>query len=144
MGFGEFFEFAFWPDSGAGFSGLVEGLDEVPGEEGSEDGEADGDADEQFLPAKVLPVCLVVEDEPGDCESQADEHDEEEESFPEDAIDDFLPGVGGDESGGVSEIEPGDGGHPEGGENTDNMDDRGGIAFGWGGFWSVGLEGHAC
>jgi hypothetical protein len=91
LGFCELFEFTFWPDSGAGFAGLVECLNEVPGEQRDKDGDADAYSDEDFLPVECLPVCLVVEDEPRDCESEADEHDDEEECFPDDAVDDFLP-----------------------------------------------------
>lgn len=96
--FCELFEFAFWPDSGASFAGLVESLDEVPGEKGDEYCSADGESDNDFLPGEALPVGLEVVDESGDGESESDKHDDEEESFPDDAFNDFLPGVGGDEA----------------------------------------------
>lgn len=142
IGAGEFFEFTFWPDSGAGFSGLVEGLDEVPGEENNEQGETDCKADDDFLPGEGFPVGLEVIDESGDGDTETAEHHEKEKGFPEDAIDDFLPRMGGDESRGVAVHEPRDGGYPERGKDTDDMNQSGGVALGLGGFGAVGLEGH--
>ncbi len=91
VGAGEFFELAFGPDSGAGFARLVEGLNEVPGEEDNEQGETDCEADDDFLPGKGFPVGLIVVDEAGDSDAEAAEHHEEEKGFPEDAVHDFLP-----------------------------------------------------
>lgn len=141
---GEFFEFTFWPNPSAGFSGLVQSLDQVPGEEDNEQSETDREADYDFLPSEGFPVGLEVVDEAGDGNAESAKHHEEEEGFPENAINDFLPGVGGDESRSVAVHKPRYGGYPEGGEDTDDMDQSGGVALGLGGFGAVGLEGHAC
>lgn len=144
IGAGELFEFTFGPDSCAGFSGLVEGLDEVPGEKHDEKCEAYCQADNDFSPGEGFPVGLEVVDEARDGNAESAKHYEEEQGFPEDAIDDFLPRVGGDEPRGVAVHEPRDCGYPERGEDTNDMDQSRGVALGLGGFGAIGLEGHAC
>ena len=117
-------------------------MNEVPEKESDKYCSADGESDEDFLPGEVFPVGLEVEDEPGDCNSESAEHDKEENGFPDDSINDFLPGMGGDESVSVAVDGPGDDGHPEGSEDSSDVDCGGDVSVLAGCFGAVGLEWH--
>lgn len=89
-----------------------------------------------------MPVGLEVVDEAADGDGEPAEHDDEQEGFPDDAVYDFLPGVGGDESVGFVVDGPSDYGHPEWGKYAGDMDCGGDVAVLGCGFGAVGLEWH--
>lgn len=123
---------------------MIEGLDEVPSEENQENSDADCKSDENFLPGEGFPIGLEVVDQAGDRDAKPAEHDEEEQGFPENTIDNFLPCVGGDEARGFSVHEPGDCRHPEWSDNADHVNEGGSVTLGGGGFGAIRLEGHTC
>lgn len=101
-----------------GFSGLVNGLDKVPNEQGAHHSQADSELDQKFLPCEFFPVGLDVVSQSNQRPSQTAEHRNEQDGFPDDPINDFLPGVRGNEPGRVAEGEPAKGRNPKGGKDA--------------------------